>query len=126
MLVCLTMIISFFSFPYISSDFCFMLSCFFVVRCLMVFDVYLFCELYLLSLKIFIFVSFKDKFKKKKTWKLEWISKYKCILKYVINNSLICPSWRLKYIQLNNFGKYCLTPMKRLDIRYIWYASVLV
>lgn len=32
----------------------------------MVFDVYLFCELYLLSLKIFIFVSFKDKFKKKK------------------------------------------------------------
>ena len=28
----------------------------------MVYDVYLFCELYLLSLKIFIFVSFKNKF----------------------------------------------------------------
>ena len=36
-----------------------MYLCFFVVRCLMVYNVYLLCELYLLSLKIFIFVSFK-------------------------------------------------------------------
>ena len=52
------MIIYFFPFSYISSDFCFMYLCFFVVRGLMVYDVYLLCELYLLSLKIFIFVSF--------------------------------------------------------------------
>ena len=44
----------FFIFPYISFDFCFMYLCFFVVRCL-------FCELHLLLLKIFIFVSFKNK-----------------------------------------------------------------
>ena len=49
----------FFLFPFISSDFCFMYLCFFVVRYLMVYDVYLLCELYLLSLKIFIFVSLK-------------------------------------------------------------------
>ena len=51
----------FFLLPYISSDFCFTYLCFFVLRCLMVYDVYLLCELYLLSLKIFIFVSFKTK-----------------------------------------------------------------
>ena len=51
----------FFLFPYISSDFCFTYLCFFVLRCLMVYDVYLLCELYPLSLKIFIFVSFKIK-----------------------------------------------------------------
>ena len=48
MLICLTMII-FFLFL-ISSDFCFMYLCFFVVWCLMVYEVYLLCELYLLSL----------------------------------------------------------------------------
>ena len=32
-----------------------------LLRCVMVYDVYLLCELYLLSLKIFIFVSFKIK-----------------------------------------------------------------
>ena len=51
----------FFLFPSISSDFCFMYLCFFVVRYLMVYDAYLLCELYLLSLKIFIFESFKNK-----------------------------------------------------------------
>ena len=45
--IALTMIIYFFLFPYISSDFCFIYLCFFVVRCLMVYDVYLICELYL-------------------------------------------------------------------------------
>lgn len=49
----------FFSFPFISSEFCFMYLYFFVVRYLMVYDVYLLCELYVLSLKIFIFASFK-------------------------------------------------------------------
>ena len=38
-------------FPYVSSDFCFMYLCFFVVRCLMVYDVDILCELYPLSLK---------------------------------------------------------------------------
>ena len=41
----------FFLFSCISSNFCFIYLCFFVVRCLMVYDVYLLCELYLLSLK---------------------------------------------------------------------------
>ena len=50
----------FFLFPDSSSDFCFMYLCFFV-RCLMVYDVHLFCELYLLSLQIFLCVSFKNK-----------------------------------------------------------------
>ena len=58
MLICLTMIIYIFLFLYIYSDFCFMHLRFFVVRCLMVYGVYLLCELYLLLLKIFIFVSF--------------------------------------------------------------------
>ena len=49
----------FFLFPYISSDFCFMYLCLFIVVCLMIYDVYLLCQLYLLSLKIFLFVSFK-------------------------------------------------------------------
>ena len=35
-----------------------------LLRCLMVYDVYLLCELYLLSLKRFIFVSFKKKKRK--------------------------------------------------------------
>ena len=61
MLICLTMII------YFSFSLIFLLNfapCFFVslLRYLMVYDVYLFCEFYLLSLKIFIFVSFKNKF----------------------------------------------------------------
>ena len=51
----------FFLFSDIASDFCFMYLCFFVVRCLMVYDVYLLCELHLSSLKILIFVSFKNK-----------------------------------------------------------------
>ena len=52
--------------PYISSDFCFMCLCFFVAKDLMAYDVYLLCELYLLSLKIFIFISFEiDKLIKK-------------------------------------------------------------
>ena len=46
----------FFLFPLILI-FCYMYLCFFVVRCLMIYDAY-FCELYLLSLEIFI-VSFK-------------------------------------------------------------------
>ena len=50
-----------FLFPYISSDFCFMYLCFFVVKHLMIYYVYLLCKLYLLSLKMFIFVSFKNK-----------------------------------------------------------------
>ena len=50
-----------FLFPYISSDFCFMYLCFFVVRCLMAYDVYLLCELRLSSLKTLSFVSFKNK-----------------------------------------------------------------
>ena len=41
-------------------------SLFLVVRCLMIYDVYFLCELYLLSLKIFILVSFKNKLIKKK------------------------------------------------------------
>ena len=45
-------------FPYISSYFGFMYLCFFVVRCIIIYDVYLLCKLYLLLLKIFIFVSF--------------------------------------------------------------------
>ena len=61
MLVCLTMIM-FFLFLYISSDFCFMYLCFFVVRCLMVYNIYIIWELYLLLLKIFIFVNKKDNF----------------------------------------------------------------
>ena len=56
----------FFLFPYISFDFCFMYLCFFAVRCLIIYDVYLFCDFYLLSLKIFIFVSFKKNFKGEK------------------------------------------------------------
>ena len=55
----------FFLFPYIFSDFCFMHLCFFAVRYLIIY-VYLFCEFYLLSLKIFIFVSFKKNFKGEK------------------------------------------------------------
>ena len=52
---------TFFLFPYI-----FYVS-FFIVMCLMIYNVYLLCELYLLSIKIFIFVSFKiHKFKKEK------------------------------------------------------------
>ena len=43
-----------------------MYLCFFVVRYLVVYDVYLLCELYLLSLRIFIFVSFKNKERKRK------------------------------------------------------------
>ena len=55
----------FFLFPYISSDFCFKYLCFFVVRCLMVSDVYLLPELYLLSLKYASLFHFKiNKFKK--------------------------------------------------------------
>ena len=52
---------SFFLFPYNLQIFA---LCIFVVICLMLYDVYLLCELYLLSLKIFIFVSCKDKLKK--------------------------------------------------------------
>ena len=52
----------FFLLPCISSDFC---LCIFVFLLLGVYDIYL-CELYLLSLKIFIFVSFKNKFNLKK------------------------------------------------------------
>ena len=51
----------FFLFPFTFSDFCFMYLCFFIVRCLMVYDVYFLCDLYLSSLRIFIFVSFKNK-----------------------------------------------------------------
>ena len=54
------MIIYLFLFAYISSDFCFMYLCFSVVRCLMVYDVYLLCELYLLSLKMFICFILKN------------------------------------------------------------------
>ena len=63
MLIYLTMIIYIFSFPFVSSIFalCFLL----VIRCLMVYDVYLFCESYLSSLKIFILISFKNKLIKK-------------------------------------------------------------
>ena len=43
--------IIFFLFPYISPGFCFLCFCFFVVRCLMVYDVDLLCELYPLSLQ---------------------------------------------------------------------------
>lgn len=53
--------IFFFLFSYIASDFCFMYLCFFVIKCLMVYDIYLLCELYVLSLKTFIFVSLKKK-----------------------------------------------------------------
>ena len=56
MLTCLTMIVYFF-FSLIFLLIFALHICFFVVRCLMVYDVYLLCELYLLSLKIFIFVS---------------------------------------------------------------------
>ena len=58
MLTCLTMTIHFFLFLYIYSDFCFMYLRFFVVRHLIVYGVYLLCELYLLSLKIFMFLFF--------------------------------------------------------------------
>ena len=54
--------IFFFLFSDIDSDFCFMYLCFFVVRCLMVYDIYLLCELYVLSLKTFIFVSLKKEY----------------------------------------------------------------
>ena len=54
----------FFLFPYISSDFCFIYLCFFAVKVSSGLW-YLLCELYLLSLKTLIFVSFKiNKFKK--------------------------------------------------------------
>ena len=53
------MSIYFVPFPFISSDFSFMYLCFFAVKCLMVYDVYLLCKLYLLSLKIFIFFHLK-------------------------------------------------------------------
>ena len=65
MLVCLT--VYSFLFPYISSDknqkkiHKAKALCVFVVRCLMVYDVYLLYELYPLSLKIFIFASLKEK-----------------------------------------------------------------
>lgn len=52
---CLTMIIIF-SFPLYF--FWFLLYIYIFVRCLMVYDVSLLCELYLLSLKIFFFVPF--------------------------------------------------------------------
>ena len=52
MLICLIMIIYIFIFPCFSSDFCFIYLCFFVVRGLVVYSVYLLCELYFLSLKI--------------------------------------------------------------------------
>ena len=59
MLICLTMIIDFsFSLIFLLI---FALCIFVSLRYPMVYDVYLFCELYLLSLKIFIFVSFKNK-----------------------------------------------------------------
>ena len=51
----------FFLFPYISFDFCFMYLCFFVVNVSNGYDVYLVCELYLFSLKIFIFCFIKKK-----------------------------------------------------------------
>ena len=63
------MTIYFFLFPYISSDFCFMHLCFFVVRCLMVYDVYLLCEVCLLSSKLFIFVSFRHTHRGNQNWK---------------------------------------------------------
>ena len=68
MLVCL--IVYSFLFPYISSDknqkkiHKAKALCVFVVRCLMVYDVYLLCELYPLSLKIFIFASLEKKKKR--------------------------------------------------------------
>ena len=69
MLICLTVIIYFF----FSLIFLLVFAlCIFVslLRCLMVYDVYLLCELYLSSLKIFIFVSFKiNKLKKIKRMK---------------------------------------------------------
>ena len=49
----------FFLLLYISSDFCFTYFCFFVVRCLIVYNIYMLWELYLLLLKIFIFVKKK-------------------------------------------------------------------
>ena len=62
---------AFFLFPYISSEICFMCLCFFVAKDLMAYDVCLLCELYLLSLKIFIFISFKiDKLIKTKNKRL--------------------------------------------------------
>ena len=61
MLICLTMTIHFFLFLYIYSDFCFMYLRFFVVRHLIIYGVYLLCELYLLSLKIFMFLFFSLK-----------------------------------------------------------------
>ena len=54
--------IHFFLFLYIYSDFCFMYLHFFVVKCLIVYGVYLLCELYLLSLKIFMFLFLKKNF----------------------------------------------------------------
>ena len=50
----------FFVFPYISY-FCFMYLCFLVVRYLMVYDVYLLCELYLLLIKYSSLFHFKRK-----------------------------------------------------------------
>ena len=49
----------FFLFPYISSDFALCIFVSLLLRCLTVYDVYLLWELYLLSLKVFTFVSFK-------------------------------------------------------------------
>ena len=51
----------FFPFPYISYDFCFISFVSLLLKWLVVYDVSLLCELYLLSLKILIFVSFKIK-----------------------------------------------------------------
>ena len=66
MLICLTMIIYFF-FSHIILIFALCIFVSLLLRCPVVYDVYLFCELYLLSLKIFIFVSFKiNKWIKKK------------------------------------------------------------
>ena len=39
----------YFSIPYVSSGFCFIYLCLFVVRCLMAYDISLLCELHFLS-----------------------------------------------------------------------------
>ena len=57
-----------------------------LLRCLMVYDVYLLCELYLLSLKRFIFVSFKKK-------KIKCIINIKKKLFKKISVSLGLPRW---------------------------------
>ena len=68
----------FFPFPYISYDFCFISFVSLLLKWLVVYDVSLLCELYLLSLKILIFVSFKiNKFLKIKEKKKEKILKRK-------------------------------------------------